>query len=143
MRPIRFSLRRMMRNWQLKLAALALAVLLWVLVRAEQPTEQWIQVRVETQLLDPAYTLTAPPAPRVVQVRFAGKWREIGELALEKPVLVLHVRNVGRQRTFVLEPAMVRLPDGARGRVSALDVRPGLVKLALQPVPDTPPAPLR
>ena len=135
MRPIRFSLRRAMRNWQLKLAALALAVLLWVLVRAEQPTEQWMQVRVEAQMLDPAYTLTAPPTPRVVQVRFAGKWREIGELALEKPVLVLHVRNVGRQRTFVLEPAMVRLPDGARGRVSALDVRPGLVRLALQPVP--------
>jgi hypothetical protein len=132
-----------MRNWQLKLAALALAVLLWVLVRAEQPTEQWVQVRVQTQMLDPAYTLTAPPAPGVVQVRFAGKWREIGELALEKPVLVLHVRNVGRQRTFVLEPAMVRLPDGARGRVSALDVRPGLVKLELQPVSDTPAAPVR
>ncbi len=129
-----------MRNWQLKLAAVALAVLLWVLVRAEQPTEQWMQVRVETQLLDPAYTLTAPPTPRVVQVRFSGKWREIGELALEKPVLVLNVRNVGRQRTFVLEPAMVRLPDGARGHVSALDVRPVLVKLVLEPVPtaDTP-----
>jgi hypothetical protein len=135
MRP--FSLRRVMRNWQLKLSALALAVLLWVLVRAEQPTEQWMQVQVEPQLLDPAYTLTAPPTPHVVQVRFAGKWREIGELALEKPVLVLHVRNVGRQRTFVLEPGMVRLPDGARGHVSALDVRPGLVKLALLPVPDT------
>jgi hypothetical protein len=102
-----------------------------------------MQVRVEAQLLDPAYTLTAPPTPGVVQVRFAGKWREIGELALEKPVLVLHVRNVGRQRTFVLEPGMVRLPDGARGHVSALDVRPALVKLALQPVPDTPAAPLR
>ncbi|HEY0151491.1 MAG TPA: hypothetical protein VGB92_05810 [Longimicrobium sp.] len=136
MRP--FSPRRVMRNWQLKLAALALAVLLWVLVRAEQPTEQWMQVQVEPQLLDPAFTLTAPPTPHVVQVRFAGKWREIGELALEKPVLVLHVRNVGRQRTFVLEPGMVRLPDGARGNVSALDVRPGLVRLALQPVPDTP-----
>ncbi len=135
MTRFRLSPRRVLRNWQLKLAALALAVLLWVLVRAEQPTEQWMQVRVETQMLDPAYTLAAPPTPQVVQVRFAGKWREIGELALEKPVLVLHVRNVGRQRTFVLEPAMVRLPDGARGRVSALDVRPGLVRLALQPVP--------
>ncbi len=133
MRPASFSPRRVLRNWQLKLAALALAVLLWVLVRAEQSTEQWMQVRVEAQLLDPAYTLTAPPAPGVVQVRFSGKWREIGELALEKPVLVLHVRNVGRQRTFALDPAMVRLPDGVRGRISALDVRPGLVKLELQP----------
>ncbi|HLL82049.1 MAG TPA: hypothetical protein VK420_05335 [Longimicrobium sp.] len=142
MRPASFSPRRVLRNWQLKLAALALAVLLWVLVRAEQPTEQWMQVRVEAQMLDPGYTLTAPPAPGLVQVRFAGKWREIGELALEKPVIVLHVRNVGQQRSFVLEPSMVRLPDGARGHVSAVDIRPALVKLALQPVttPGAPPA---
>jgi hypothetical protein len=76
----------------------------------------------------------------VVQVRFAGKWREIGELALEKPVIVLHVRNVGRQRSFVLEPSMVRLPDGLRGRVAAVDVRPALVSLELhRAAPDTVP----
>ncbi|CAA9303836.1 MAG: hypothetical protein AVDCRST_MAG68-890 [uncultured Gemmatimonadetes bacterium] len=130
--------RRMLRNWQLKLAALALAVLLWALVRAEQPTEQWVRVRVEPQLLDPAYVLQGPPRPRVVQVRFAGKWRELGELAIEKTVIVLHVRNVGRQRSFVLDPSMVRLPDGLRGRVSAVDVRPALVSLELRrAAPDT------
>jgi hypothetical protein len=130
----------MLRNWQLKLAALALAVLLWALVRAEQPTEQWVRVRVEPQVLDPAYVLQGAPRPRVVQVRFAGKWRELGELAIEKPVVVLHVRNVGRQRSFVLEPSMVRLPDGLRGRVAAVDVRPALVSLELRrAAPDTVP----
>jgi hypothetical protein len=127
----RFSLRGLARRWQLKLAAVGLAVLLWALVRAEQPTEQWVGVRVEPQVLDPDYVLNGAPAPMVVQVRFAGKWRELGKLALERPVIVLHIRSVGRQRTFVLEPSMVRLPDGIRGRVSAVDVRPRLVHVEL------------
>ena len=131
MKANRFSLRGLARRWQLKLAAVGLAVLLWALVRAEQPTEQWVGVRVEPQVLDPDYVLNGAPAPMVVQVRFAGKWRELGKLALERPVIVLHIRSVGRQRTFVLEPSMVRLPDGIRGRVSAVDVRPRLVHVDL------------
>lgn len=127
----RLSPRHLARNWQLKLAALGLAILLWALVRGEQQTEQWVRVRVEPQVLDPGFALNAPPRPDVVQVRFAGKWRELGEMALDKPVIVLHIRNVGRQRTFVLEPGMVRLPDGLRGRVSAVDVRPRLVSVGL------------
>ncbi len=138
MRAQRLTLRRILRNWQLKLAALALAVLLWALVRAEQPTEQWVRVRVEPQVLDPAFALQAAPRPAEVRVRFAGKWRELGELAIEEPVIVLNVRNVGRQRSFVLEPGMVRLPDGLRGRVTPVDVRPGLVTLDLRrTTPDT------
>ena len=131
MKVNRFSARGLARRWQLKLAAVGLAVLLWALVRAEQPTEQWVGVRVEPQLLDPDYVLNGAPIPTVVQVRFAGKWRELGKLALERPVIVLHIRSVGRQRTFVLEPSMVRLPDGIRGRVSAVDVRPRLVHVDL------------
>ena len=127
----RLSPRSLARNWQLKLAAVGLAILLWALVRAEQPTEQWVGVQVEPQVLDPDYVVSAAPRPGVVQVRFAGKWRELGELALDKPVIVLHIRNVGRQRSFVLEPGMVRLPDGIRGRVSAVDVRPRLVTVGL------------
>lgn len=144
MSAARLSPRRLTRNWQLKLAAVALAVLLWALVRAEQPTEQWVRVAIEPQVLDPDYELRGEPDPATVQVRFAGTWRELGELALDKPVLVIHIRNVGRQRTFVLEPSMVRLPDGVRGRVNAIDVRPGLVRLTLERVatrePDPAPA---
>ena len=131
MRPGRLTPRRLARNWQIKLAAVALAVLLWALVRAEQPTEQWVQAVVEAQILDPDFELRGAPEPAMVQVRFAGKWRELGELVLDKPVIVVHVRSVGRQRSFVLEPGMVRLPDGLRGRVNPIDVRPGLVRLDL------------
>jgi hypothetical protein len=134
LRPGRLTPRRLARNWQIKLAAVALAVLLWALVRAEQPTEQWVQAVVEAQILDPDYELRGTPDPATVQVRFAGRWRELGELVLDKPVIVVHVRNVGRQRSFVLEPSMVRLPDGVRGHVNPIDVRPGLVKLDLEPI---------
>ncbi len=134
----RLTPRHLARNWQLKLAALGLAILLWALVRGEQPTEQWVSVRVEPQVLDPDFVLNAPPRPDIVQVRFAGKWRELGEMALDKPVIVLHIRNVGRQRTFVLEPGMVRLADGLRGRVSAVDVRPRLVTVGLARAGTTP-----
>ena len=137
----RFNPRRLTRNWQLKLAAVALAVLLWALVRAEQPTEQWVRAAVEAQILDPDYALNGEPDPAFVQVRFAGKWRELGELVLDKPVVVVHVRNVGRQRTFVMDPSMVRLPDGVRGRVNPIDVRPGLVKLNLVRAPIGAPIP--
>ena len=41
---MRSPLRFLTDNWQLKLLALALAVLLWVVVSAEQVTSQWIPV---------------------------------------------------------------------------------------------------
>jgi len=117
---LRVLARRVANNWRLKLASLALAVLLWALVRAEQRTEQWVTVRVEPHILDPGFTLTGRSEPRLVQVRFAGRWRELGELAIERPVLFLHVRNIGRERTFALDPSMVRLPDHLGGSVTAL-----------------------
>ena len=135
MSRLRVLARRVANNWRLKLASLALAVLLWALVRAEQRTEQWVTVRVEPHILDPGFTLTGRSEPRLVQVRFAGRWRELGELAIERPVLFLHVRNIGRERTFALDPSMVRLPDHLGGSVTALDVRPGTVRLPLQRTP--------
>lgn len=128
--------RRVTRNWQLKLSSLALAVLLWALVRAEQPTEQWVTVRVEPHILDPDLTLAGRPDPATVRIRLAGRWRELGELAIEKPVLVLHVRNAGRRRVFVVEPPMVRLPERVRGDVTVLDVRPSRVRLPLVRTPE-------
>lgn len=132
MSRLRLLTRRVANNWRLKLASLALALLLWALVRAEQRTEQWVTVRVEPHILDPGFTLAGRPEPRLVQVRFSGRWRELGELAIDRPVLVLHVRNIGRQRSFALEPSMVRVPDEVSGSVTALDVRPGTVRLPLE-----------
>ncbi|HEX2203464.1 MAG TPA: hypothetical protein VHG91_09215 [Longimicrobium sp.] len=130
--PRRIRLRALAQNWRLKLAALALAVLLWAVVSAEQVTTQWIPVRVEPVVRDPAYVLTGGPEPAEVRVRFTGPGRELWELALDRPVLVLPVRDVGAARSFVLDPAMVRVPEGLR--VSPQDVRPAVVRLELERV---------
>jgi hypothetical protein len=128
---VRHLLRRATAHWKLKLAALALAVLLWVVFSAEQVTTQWIPVRVEAVVRDPGYVLVGRPDPAVVRVRFRGAGRELWEVALRPPTLVLPVRGVGAARNFVVEASMVDVPE--RYRVVATDVRPAVVRLDLQP----------
>lgn len=117
-------------NWRLKLSALGLAVLIWAVVSAEQPTTQWIPVRIEAHVRDPDFVLAGPPDPAQVRVRFSGPGRELWELALDRPRLVLPVSEVGEQRTFPLEGGMVRVPPGLS--VSVLEIRPQLTRLELQ-----------
>ncbi|HYH81773.1 MAG TPA: hypothetical protein VEX86_18345, partial [Longimicrobium sp.] len=128
---MRLKVRRLTYQWRLKLTSLALAILLWVVVTAEQVTTQWIPVRVDAVVRDPGYVLAGGADPASVRVRFRGAGRELWELALGRPTLVLAVRNVGNARTFSLDPGMVRLPEGLRG-VDATDVRPAVVRLDLQ-----------
>ncbi|HET7459655.1 MAG TPA: hypothetical protein VFJ82_00350 [Longimicrobium sp.] len=127
----RITVRTFTNQWRLKLASLALAIVLWGVVTAEQVTTQWIPVRVDAVVRDPDYLLDGGAEPATVRVRFRGPGRELWELALERPTLVLAVRNVGNARTFALDPNMVRVPEGLRG-VEATDVRPGVVRLDLQ-----------
>ncbi|HYW07817.1 MAG TPA: hypothetical protein VE913_12735 [Longimicrobium sp.] len=137
MRRYLLSPRRWARNWKLKLAALGFAILLWVVVRAEQRTEQWVPVRVDAQILDPDFELVGLPYPAHVEVRFAGRWRELGELALKRPAILLRVPEVGRHRVFILDHSMVRLPDQLRENVVPVDVRPARVRLNVRAVADS------
>jgi hypothetical protein len=130
MKPRLPRLSAVTENWRLKLSALGLAVLVWAVVSAEQPTTQWIPVRVEAQVRDPDFVLAGPPDPVQVQARFSGPGRELWELALDRPRLVLPVREVGDQRTFPLEAGMIRIPPGLA--VTALEVRPQFARLELQ-----------
>jgi hypothetical protein len=124
------TLRDLTDNWRLKLAAVGLAVLVWAVVSAEQPTTQWIPVRVEAQVRDPDFVLAGPPDPAQVQVRFSGPGRELWELALDRPRLYLPVREVGEQRVFPLEGGMVRIPPGLSATV--LEIRPQFARVELQ-----------
>jgi hypothetical protein len=130
---MRFRIGSIASNWQLKLAAVALAILLWVVVSAEQITTQWIRgVPVEIALLDPDFVVTARSLPAEVDVRFAGPGRELWELALDRPALVLPVTRVeDDDLVFVLDPQMVRIPNGLNA-VRPLDVRPSSVRLPLE-----------
>lgn len=135
---MRQLLRRATAHWKLKLAALALAILLWVVFTAEQVTTQWLPVPVEAVVRDPGYVLAGRPEPAVVRVRFRGPGRELWEVALRPPSLVLPVRDVGTARSFVVEASMVDMPE--RARVTATDVRPAVVRLDLRPSSSSPPA---
>lgn len=120
-------------NWALKLTAFGLAVLLWVALSAERPTDRWLSVPVEVQLRDSGYQMVRAPAPASVEVRFSGSGRDLLELAIQQPVLVLPVPEVqDGNEIYVLDPRMVRLPPGLD--VAAQDVRPGVVRLGLAEV---------
>jgi len=127
---VRFSLRGLAQNWRLKLAALALAVLLWAVVSAEQPASQWIPVRVDAVVEDPDYVLAGGADPAEVLVQFRGPGRELWRLALERPTLELRIRDVGSARSFAVDPGMVTLRE--RLQVEARNVRPAVVRVPLQ-----------
>lgn len=128
---MRLSLGAVTAHWKLKLAAVALAILLWVVYSSEQITTQWITVRVEPVVRVPGLVLTGGPDPATVRVRFRGAGRELWRLALRRPTLVLPVRDAGKVRGFTVDERMVDVPESFRG-VTALDVRPAVVRLDLE-----------
>jgi hypothetical protein len=127
---VRFSAHLLTDNWRLKLSALGLAVLIWAVVSSEQVTSQWIPVRVDPVVRDPEYVLGGPTEPGEVRVQFTGPGRELWELALDRPTLVLPLSAVGDRRAFPVDPSMLRIPGGLSVRVQ--DIRPAVVRVDLQ-----------
>lgn len=130
---MRRLLRALTENWQLKLTAGALTVLLWVSVSAEQMMSSWIPVPLEVQERDPEYQLLRESVPSEVRIRFVGPGREFLDLAVRRPPLRLVVNEVDDSvQSFDLAPSMVRLPNELD--VSAQDVDPGYVRLRFRRV---------
>lgn len=124
---MRAFLGRLADQWQLKLLAFALAVLLWVVVSGEQLQSRLIPVPLEVHVADPSYQLIEGSAPREVDVRFVGPGREFIEMVLRRPHLVLDVAEVNdTSEVFHLEPAMVQ----ASGQnITARGVDPSRIRL--------------
>jgi hypothetical protein len=127
---VKLSTQLLTYNWRLKLAALGLAVLIWAVVSSEQVTSQWIPVRVDPVVRDPEYVLGGATEPAEVRVQFTGPGRELWELALDRPTLVLPLSAVGDRRAFPVDPSMLRIPSGLSVRVQ--DIRPAVVRVDLQ-----------
>lgn len=122
------------RNWTLKLAALALAVLLWTVVRVDAPTRQSIAaVPVRVVLNDPRWALKGEPLPSRVEVRFAGPARQLIQLAFSRPSVLIPIDSVTSRDTVVmLAREWVRTPG--LSEVTTEDIQPRSVRLAFEPI---------
>jgi YbbR domain-containing protein len=104
-------LRLFTENWQLKLLAFALAVLLWVVVSGEQVQSHAFPVALDVRVSDPRFQLIRSSVPSEVDVAFVGPGREFVDLALRRPTLVLDVGDIDTtEAVFTLSPAMVQVP---------------------------------
>jgi YbbR domain-containing protein len=124
---LRAFLRALASQWQLKLLAFALAMLLWVVVSGEQLQSRLIPLPLDVHVSDPAYQLVDESVPSQVDVRFVGPGREFIEMMLRRPHLVLDVAEVqDTSEVFALEPGMVQ----ATGQnITARTVEPSRIRL--------------
>jgi hypothetical protein len=107
-----------------KFSALFFAVVMWVIVRSEEPSEAWIDVHLALTL-DSTVTMSAQPP--TVQALVSGRGREILKLYSSSPELR---RSVAMDDSvFAVHPADVFTPNEAD--VKVVDVRPHFVRLPL------------
>jgi hypothetical protein len=114
----------------LKATALAIAVLLWFVVGARQPTESRIAVRLIPELDSSLALLGDPPQ---VQALVAGRAADLAKLYATPPVIR---RTVGGDApdTLVLDvlPGDVRIPPELKSDVRVLDIEPRRVMLRFE-----------
>lgn len=104
----------------LKLAALFFALVLWLAVSAEEPTEEWVDVRVAL-VHDSSVTLIDSVPP--VQALVVGRGRDLLKLYTTLPVLRRVIEaDTATRITLSLRPGDVDLPSNVDARVR--DVRP-------------------
>lgn len=115
-----------------KLAALVLAVLLWAIVRGEEPREVVLTVRF-APIVDGAVELTAG-APDSVQVVVSGRTRELLKLRTQPPVVRRRFDDGTATRVRVtLQPSDVEFPLGVQA--TAREVRPNALDLRFRQIP--------
>lgn len=123
-------LRFFTENWALKLAAVALAILLWLAVRADVPKQaRFTNIPVEVDLRDPDWRLDGDPIPSSVTVVVVGSTPELMELTSDPPRIVYPVERVNDStETQVLPPQWVQLPASVR-ETRVVAIRPDTIRL--------------
>lgn len=124
------ALRIITENWGLKLAAVGLAVLMWMGVRANEPERaEFPGIPVEVDLRDPDWKLAGSPEPATVTVTVLGPTAELLDLAADPPRIVLLVERVNDPVERQVVPLQwVQLPGGIRD-VRVLGIRPDTIRL--------------
>jgi YbbR domain-containing protein len=117
-------------NWALKIAAIALAIMLWAAVRAGTPRATTFRnVPVQVDLRDPDWRLASDPDPAAIHVTVQGSAGELMTVAQEGPRFVLPVERVADTvETQVIPLQWVQLPRGAR-QARVVAVRPDTIRL--------------
>lgn len=119
-------------NWALKLAAVALAILLWLAVRADAPKQAVFRnIPVAVDLRDPDWRLDGEPDPPVLNVTVVGSTPELMELASNPPRIVLPVEQVNdTTETQVVPLRWVQFPPGVNAREArVVALRPDTIRL--------------
>lgn len=125
---------RFARNGWLKLAALALAIMLWTAVRVESPLRQNVtNVPVQVDVIDTDWALSGDPVPATVEVRVNGTTRDLLRLANDRPRVMIPIEEVaGSDSSLAIRREWVRFSEGAGVQVE--DVQPGSVRLTFERV---------
>ena len=122
------------RNWRLKIAALALAMLLWVTMRLTDGrvgrlTIPGVEVRVEQVHRD--WFLRQGPLPSTVQMSVSGPQGALARVAMSRPAMVIRVDSVLSEDSVVtLIPDWVSNVD--RSSVTIENFAPSSVRLLFE-----------
>ena len=122
------------RNWRLKITALALAVLLWVTMRLgddriDRLSIPGVEVRVEQVHRD--WFLRQAPSPPSVEMSVRGPLGDILRVAMSRPAIVIRVDTVTKEESVLtLIPDWVTNVD--RTGVTIEDFQPGTVRLVFE-----------
>ena len=112
----------------LKVAAVFFALVLWLAVSAEEPTEEWVDVRVAL-VHDSSVSLVDSLPP--VQALVVGRGRDLLKLYTTLPVLRRVIdADTSTRITLSLRPGDVDLPSNVDARVR--DVRPSAMSLRVR-----------
>ena len=116
-----------------KVAALVLAIVVWAVVRGEEPTEVVLFARV-SPVIEGVLEVSAI-SPESVEVVVAGRRRELLKLRSQPPVVRRRFDEEAARRVGVsLQPSDVEFPLGVQA--TAREVRPRIVTITLRtPVP--------
>lgn len=120
----------LLENWPFKLAALALALLLWFSVTVEERQDQAVKTDLVVQVQDSDYVLL--DAPEEVSTTFQARKGDLLSLLSMRPPTIRYVVDSVRapQMQIELTPAMVQYNHDVNAR--PVDVRPSAVELRFE-----------
>lgn len=115
----------------LKLTAVALAIVVWFIVSAKEPTMQWVSVRFQPELDS---TLVLRGQPPDIRVLVAGEPSMVLQLSGRPPVIRRQL-NADTPDTVVvdLSPTDVELPEGIADAIVVRDIQPRSITLRFEP----------